>query len=227
MTSKKEIISDYYEQSYEKYLFTSNDVQAKGISWFEGQIEKFFEEDISNLDKVLELGGGQGEHLRFLRGFPAEYFSLDKRPINKLKNMEIPNLHFIAGDAEQLPFPDDIFDRVFSTCLLHHVNDPLQVMNEARRVTKPNGEIAFLLPTDPGILNSIVKATISYRKLKKVSNYPPALIYALDHQNSISKLLEIYEFAFKHDVRKKHYRPFFIPSVNLNLAVVLRVRKSI
>jgi hypothetical protein len=71
VTSKKEIISEYYEKSYEKYLFTSNDVQAKGISWFEGQIEKFFEEDISNLDKVLELGGGQGEHLRFLRGLSA------------------------------------------------------------------------------------------------------------------------------------------------------------
>jgi len=225
VASRSEIIADYYNKSYDEYLFTQNDLQSKGINWFEKQIEKFFEFDIEKLEKVLELGGGSGEHLQFLAGFPSQYYSLDKRPVIAKKTSESANVIFVQGDAEKLPFENAFFDRVFSTCLLHHVNDPLQVMNEARRVTKPGGEIAFLLPTDPGILNSLIKRTISYRKLRKLSNYPPELIYALDHQNSVSKMIHIFDFVFENDRRKKIFRPFFIHSVNWNLAVVLKANK--
>ena len=171
-------------------------------------------------------GGGQGEHLRFLSGFPTEYYSLDLRPVNLSKKSEFRNVVFVQGDAERLPFEDEFFDRVFSTCLLHHVGDPLQVMNEARRVTKPGGEIAFLLPTDPGFLNSLIKRTISFRSLQKLSRYSPNLLYSLSHPNSILKLIHIFDFAFKNDLQKKYFRPFFIHSVNWNLAVVLKVKKN-
>jgi ubiquinone/menaquinone biosynthesis C-methylase UbiE len=225
VASRNEIIGEYYNESYNEYLFSRNDLQSKGINWFEKQIEKFFEHDIDNLERVLELGGGSGEHLQFLTGSPSKYYSLDMRPVIAEKISQSTKVIFVQGDAEKLPFEDAFFDRVFSTCLLHHVNDPLQVMNEARRVTKPGGEIAFLLPTDPGILNSLIKRTISYRKLRKISNYPPELIYALDHQNSVSKIIHIFDFVFEIDRPKKFFRPFFIHSVNWNLAVVLKANK--
>ena len=44
-------------------------------------------------------------------------------------------LNFVKADAEAIPFSGNFFDRVLSTCLLHHVDDPLQVLLEMRRVT--------------------------------------------------------------------------------------------
>ena len=43
------------------------------------------------------------------------------------------------GAAEQLPFPDQSFDLVVSTLVLHHLRDPLPFFNEITRVLKPSG----------------------------------------------------------------------------------------
>jgi SAM-dependent methyltransferase len=47
----------------------------------------------------------------------------------------------IAGDGMRLPFPDAIADIAFSSNVLEHVPDPRRFIEEAIRVTKPNGTI--------------------------------------------------------------------------------------
>jgi ubiquinone/menaquinone biosynthesis C-methylase UbiE len=46
---------------------------------------------------------------------------------------------FRAGNAEQIPFPDQSVDLVISTASLHHWTNPLKVFNEIDRVLKPGG----------------------------------------------------------------------------------------
>ena len=135
-------------------------------------------------------------------------------------------LNFIIGNAEKLPFADNYFDRTFSTCLLHHVEEPLDVLMEARRVTKPGGEILFIMPTDPGLLNQFVKRWISYRALSKLTNYEPKLFYALEHKNHVRGLMNLIEFIFEADELKFRYSPIMLPSWNLNLMVSAHIRKS-
>jgi len=45
----------------------------------------------------------------------------------------------VRGRAEQLPFPDESFDRLFCVNALHHFDDRVQFFAEARRVLKPGG----------------------------------------------------------------------------------------
>jgi SAM-dependent methyltransferase len=52
----------------------------------------------------------------------------------------------VAGDAERLPFPDEIFQRVECDAVLEHVRDPEQVMNEIRRVLAPGGYAHLVTP---------------------------------------------------------------------------------
>ena len=59
MTSRDEILMEYFEETYRNYLFNGNNLQSVGINWFERQIEKYFERNIGSLEKVLELGGGR------------------------------------------------------------------------------------------------------------------------------------------------------------------------
>lgn len=228
---KKKILNDYYENVYQKYLFGKG-IQAQGISFFEKSIEKYWNNK-KNPESILELGGGNGEHIKFVKYFPKKNYDLvdirkpeNTNHINRLTSRQKKKIKFVKANAENLPFRDNFYDKVFSTCLLHHVDEPMAVMIESKRVTKINGEIAFILPTDPGILNQLVKKTISYRKMKKISTTNPKLIYAIEHRNHINSLLEQAKFVFKNDILNFHYRPFFIPSWNMNLWVVVKVTKK-
>jgi len=227
---RNSMLDEYYSNDYQKYLFGKN-AQSLGIRYFEKTIESFWV--TKNPRKILELGGGSGEHLKFVQDVPEiKYVSLDLRQ-NITKNHQseastelLKKIEFVIGNAEILPFPNLEFDRVFSTCLLHHVDDVLAVLLEARRVAIAGGEIAFIVPTDPGLVNQFIKRVISYPKLRKISKIKPELIYALEHKNHIGGILELIKFVYQKDELRLHYRPFRIKSWNLNLLVVAHVIKS-
>lgn len=54
-------------------------------------------------------------------------------------------IEFQIGVIEQLPFPDQTFDVVFSTLMMHHLPAPLkrQGLAEIARVLKPNGRLVL------------------------------------------------------------------------------------
>jgi ubiquinone/menaquinone biosynthesis C-methylase UbiE len=227
---RNEILSEYYENVYQSIFFGAG-ANSKGTHYFHKQVEKFWLKRTPS--KVLELGGGNGEHLPYLNYVPTQsYTSLDLRPqkirvhLEKLPEPFLACLNFEEGDAENLPFEDATFDRVFATCLLHHVNDVLQVLLEVRRVTEIGGEIAFIFPTDPGLLNQFIKRGITNHRIKKKSNVQPQLIYALEHKNHTLGLIELIKYVFNSDELVFHYKPFsFIHSYNLNLCIVAKVVK--
>ncbi|RXI98071.1 class I SAM-dependent methyltransferase [Anaerobacillus alkaliphilus] len=54
---------------------------------------------------------------------------------------------FLVGDAYELPFPNNQFDIVLSTCVLFLLPEPTVAMEEILRVIKENGIIAMLNPS--------------------------------------------------------------------------------
>jgi SAM-dependent methyltransferase len=71
------------------------------------------------------------------------------------------NLDIVPGDkidvcasAEQLPFPDEMFELVLSQEVLEHVRDPLRAMCEMKRVLKKGGtlycQVPFIIGYHPG-----------------------------------------------------------------------------
>jgi SAM-dependent methyltransferase len=52
----------------------------------------------------------------------------------------------VAADAEHLPFPPGIFQRIECDAVLEHVRDPVQVMCEIRRVLAPGGYLHVVVP---------------------------------------------------------------------------------
>lgn len=52
----------------------------------------------------------------------------------------------VAADAEQLPFPNDVFQRVECDAVLEHVRNPVKVMEEIRRVLAPGGYAHLVTP---------------------------------------------------------------------------------
>ena len=59
---------------------------------------------------------------------------------------------FLAGDAKKLPFPDCALDFVLSNSVLHHLHDPLGMLDEMARVVKPGGLVLLRDLRRPGRL---------------------------------------------------------------------------
>jgi len=60
------------------------------------------------------------------------------------------NLTFEVGDAMQLAFPDDSFDTTSISFGIRNVDDPVTVLREMTRVTRPGGTVAILETGQPG-----------------------------------------------------------------------------
>ncbi|KAE8375720.1 S-adenosyl-L-methionine-dependent methyltransferase [Aspergillus bertholletiae] len=58
------------------------------------------------------------------------------------KEKGLQNVEFTTGDAHALPFDNNTFDITHAHQVLQHVSDPVRVLQEMCRVTKPDGYIA-------------------------------------------------------------------------------------
>ena len=175
-------------------------------------------------DDCLELGGGSGEHLNFVKHDFKRYVTLDLRGAKlEEKWSDDPRVQSLVGDAENVPFPDQTFDRIIVTCLLHHVNDPEKVFVEIRRLLKTGGVATIFLPCDPGIVVRIARSLTTARKASRRGYKGYSLMIVREHRNHIGGLLTMLKFIFRSEKVTFQWRPFFVPSWNSNAYVICHI----
>ncbi|GAB3420737.1 class I SAM-dependent methyltransferase [Haloparvum alkalitolerans] len=94
-------------------------------------------------DTVVDLGTGSGYALRALRerGIGRGY-GLDGAPEmarNARSYTDDPDVGFLVGDFDDLPFADDSVDHVVTMEAFYYAADPHRTLEEVRRVLKPGG----------------------------------------------------------------------------------------
>jgi tRNA (uracil-5-)-methyltransferase TRM9 len=104
---------------------------------------KFLFEDLKEREKVLDLGCGNGRWYKIFKEKKVDYFGIDNsEKLIEIAKENFPEAKFFVGDALNLPFQDDFFDKVYSIALLHHIPSEdfrIRVLKEAKRVLKPGG----------------------------------------------------------------------------------------
>jgi len=101
--------------------------------------------------RVLEIGPGAGSHSALFATYGAVMTSLDisaeraRSTQAKFDLLGARDCRALQGDAENLPFDDDMFDIVYSNGVLHHSPDTDRAIAEAYRVLKPGGQAAIML----------------------------------------------------------------------------------
>jgi SAM-dependent methyltransferase len=108
---------------------------------------------LASAKRVLAVGCGTGVEVRALKRLvaaDAALVGIDHSPTlvgtaRKLTASEgfSDNVSYQTGDAHHLQFAEGEFDIVVLHTLISHVEDPLQVLHEARRVVRAGGTIAI------------------------------------------------------------------------------------
>ncbi len=101
--------------------------------------------------KILDFGTGEGVWLNQfakIAGSDNVFGSdIDAASIEKAKGQfKGPSENIKVAAGENLPFPSEYFDVVFSNEVLEHVEDDKQAVNEMLRVLKPGGKIVLFTP---------------------------------------------------------------------------------
>ena len=109
--------------------------------------------DLPDDAKVLEVGCGTGAMSRFLaqrEDFKGQVIGVDQsssfiEAANRFAHGEKigERIGFSIGDAHCLDFPAGHFDVVIAHTLISHVTEPIRVLREMARVTRPGGTVAI------------------------------------------------------------------------------------
>ena len=221
--------TEYYDNHY-------RNIHYKGlIGNFTSGYHKKLESnhpDHEHFSKVLEIGGGTGEHIPFVKHSFDYYVLLDiarnENALASLKNDSRSNkIEFLLADAREIPIPSDYYDRIVATCVLHHIPNLEDAICELRRVAKNESTIDLYLPCDPGLVYRWIRHWSSHIKQKKSMNLSwkeVKYLWAIEHRNHYLGIVKICSHIFAGDNIKIRRYPLRFASWNFNLYCVMNIK---
>ncbi len=131
---------------------------------------------ISKSDVILDIGCGEGLQTLILGIKCKKIYGID---INKrwlsiarlrsyYKKNKI-NSKIIFGKLENLNFQDNYFDKIFSICVLEHISNYLNVLEEIYRILKKGGQLLLSVDSLTNIEDNSIKEI--HKKKFYVYNY--------------------------------------------------------
>ena len=159
-------------------------------------------------DTVLDAGCGLGRHSieSMRRGASVFCMDLDLDSLlktrytladMKLQGRAAGDSGFLThvGDALNLPFKDETFDKIICSEVMEHVDDDRKACSELARVLKKNGRIAITVPT---FFSEMIYDALTYEYFTSpgghVRKYFPSELANMMRESG----LEVYAVGFKH-----------------------------
>lgn len=141
-------------------------------------------------DHVLDLGSGAGNDCFVARAIVGETgkvtgLDMTEQMIRKAKEncakLGFTNVEFVAGDIEEMPFGEKIFDIVISNCVLNLVPDKTKAFREIFRVLKPGGHFC--------VSDVVIKGKLS-EKMKQDAEMYAGCVSGASDMNEYLQIVE-------------------------------------
>jgi ubiquinone/menaquinone biosynthesis C-methylase UbiE len=154
----------------EKYSIENYDrIAAKYDKSFDGRFTARFKKTMLGLcsvkdgDTVLDVGCGNGSLIgEISRKAEIKAYGVDisANMIEECKRLNA-NITFSVSGGEKLDFSDNSFDIVTMCCVLHHLDNPQNFFEEARRILKTDGKLIIGEPWFPSPFRQFVDYVLS------------------------------------------------------------------
>lgn len=141
-------------------------------------------------ETVLDLGSGGGIDVLLSAkrvGPTGKAFGLDMTDEmlalaedNKRKS-GLANVHFLKGEIENIPLPDNSVDVIISNCVINLSGDKDRVLQEAFRVLKPGGRFA--------VSDVVVRGDVPQEIKRSVELWVGCVAGALSDREYVAKLV--------------------------------------
>jgi SAM-dependent methyltransferase len=100
---------------------------------------------------VMEIGAGSGRDLlelarRGARGIVLDYSPASLSLVKRQAESQAIRVMFVQADATRMPFRDGAIDISFHQGLLEHFRDPMPLLRENARITRPGGRVLVDVP---------------------------------------------------------------------------------
>ncbi len=219
-TADRNLVENFYRDVYAT-LFNEGGITGRGYRVTHRLLERG---TVSSGARILEIGAGHGQHLGYVADDYAEYVMVD--PAGKPQDWSASpdnRIRWIARGAEEWDGELGSFDRIISTCVLHHVDDVAAVLRNVRRWLAPGGRFSLFLPSDPGLLNRLNRRLFVIPRARRLGFDHHELVVAREHHIhywSIRTEL-LHQFA-DCDVRRRYY-PFGLPVADLSLFSIWQI----
>lgn len=125
----------YFKHVYRRFGFRAIDKQFR--YWIKRPFSRSLIQKYAPTGIGIEIGVGKHSVAPLSRTILTDGFA------EHAKETSIAKLIF---DANEIPFPDNTFSFLLSEHALEHVANPIRMLNEWKRVLKPNGVVVLFLP---------------------------------------------------------------------------------
>lgn len=106
--------------------------------------------------RVLDVGCGRGDNLRRLVRYGGRATGIEPNPERAEEARAVAPAE--VGVGERIPMPDESFDMVYVSHVLHHASDVDRVLHEAHRVLAPGGCLFVIETIDDSPLMRLARA---------------------------------------------------------------------
>jgi SAM-dependent methyltransferase len=152
--------------------------------WNEHYCRYLFASRLAARKRVLDIACGAGYVSDCLAQTASSVTAIDLSPEAVAAariSYPAPNIEFLAADARGLPFAAASFDLIVAFEVIEHLDDPLALLSEARRLLAPGGQLIVSTPN-----------RIYYTETRRISGPNPYHVRELDFEEFRTALANVF-----------------------------------